>query len=166
MFVNLLQKKGHITFCSALPLYSQPHPSILATEVCCKDYVWQSLLTLSRWVADLADLSSLVLAKGWEMTDVHLGRKSHPELGNGNPQIQRKITWYINPPLSGQITRAGWQDKAISPKSTHCTSCISTPLDPSLGFLGQAQHDADLFLLRSSASDPRSGNSYSTTLQM
>lgn len=99
MFVNLLRKKGHITFFSALPLYSQPHPSILAIKVCCKDCVWQSLLTLSRWVADLVDLSSLVLAKGWGMTEVHLGRKSQPELGNGNPQIQREITWYINPPV-------------------------------------------------------------------
>lgn len=158
MFVNFPQKKGHITFFSALPLYSQPHPSILAIKGCCKDCVWQSLLTLSRWIADLVDLSSLVLAKGWGMTDVHLGRKSQPELGNGNPQIQ-KGDHMVNKSPSEQITGTGWQDKAISPKSTHCTSCISTPLDLSLGFLGQAQHDEDLFLLRSSASDPRSGNS-------
>lgn len=66
----------------------------------------------------------------------------------------------------GQITRVGWQDKAIAPKSAHCTSCISTLLDLSLGSLCQAQRDEELFLLQSSVSDPRSGKNYSTLLQM
>lgn len=38
-----------------------------------------------------------MLAEGWEMTDVHLGRKSHPELHNGNLQIHMEVMWYVNP---------------------------------------------------------------------
>lgn len=66
----------------------------------------------------------------------------------------------------GQITREGWQDKAIAPKSAHCTSCISSPLDLSLGSMCQVRRDEELFLLQSSVSDPRSGKNYSTVLQM
>jgi len=58
-----------------------------------------------------------------------------------------KYAVYKSPFPLGQITRQGWQDKAIPPKSAHCTSCISTLLDPSLGSLCKAQRDEELFLL-------------------
>lgn len=93
-------------------------------------------------------IESLALAKGWQMTDVHLGRRSQPGLLQRNPpstQGNNEICKALFP--SGQISSAGWRDEVIAPKFTHCTSCISTPLDPSLDFLGQAHHDEDLFLL-------------------
>lgn len=66
----------------------------------------------------------------------------------------------------GQITRDGWQDKTLAPKSAHYTGCISTLPDLRLCSLCQAQHDKELFLLQSSVSDPRSGKNSDNDLQM
>lgn len=93
-----------LIYCKRKIILPSPQPAFLVHAVypwtagCFKDCVWWSVLTPSDEL-QTSYVCSLMLAEGWEMTDVHLGRKSHPELHNGNPQIHMEIMWYVNRPF-------------------------------------------------------------------